>query len=84
MTEYVVDFGDTSSAFVGLAMADAKRHGASIGEPVVRCRDCVHYTDDKRYLGLGGECRMAGIGGAVFVRSVGPDGYCAWGERRVS
>ena len=46
MREYVVDFGDKSSAFVGLAMAEAESHGATLKERVVRCRDCKFYTPE--------------------------------------
>lgn len=44
MSEYVVDFGDKSSAFVGLAMAEAESHGATLKERIVRCRDCKAWT----------------------------------------
>lgn len=73
MSEYVVDFGDKSSAFVGLAMAEAESHGATLKERVVRCRDCKHYTEDEAeyYHYCGSWCEQ-----------VEPDGYCAWGERR--
>ena len=37
-------------------------------EPVVRCKDCIHYK------GLA-ECDVIGD-------CMGTDGYCAWGERR--
>ena len=46
MREYVVDFGDNSSAFVGLAMAEAESHGATLKERIVRCRDCEYYTPE--------------------------------------
>ena len=82
--EYVVSFGDKSSAFVGLAMAEAKSHGAKMCEPIVRCRDCKH--------GLlhGTECRHFAAyepiaGGDEYEEmtySVRPDGFCAWGKRR--
>lgn len=39
------------------------------GVPVVRCRDCKHY-------GLGRRCGWS-------CRFVKPDGFCAWGEKRV-
>lgn len=72
MSEHVVDFGDKSTAFVGLAMAEAESHGATLMERVVRCRDCKHcmsywksdYCD-------------------YFAHVTNdPDGFCAWGERR--
>lgn len=74
MSEYVVDFGDKSTAFVGLAMAEAESHGATLMERVVRCRDCrwcmayskVAYCD--RF--------------AHALPTAETDGFCAWGERR--
>jgi hypothetical protein len=80
MSEYVVDFGDKSSAFVGLAMAEAESHGATLKERIVRCRDCRHATPDtsgrKRYKGyLWCDTLTEGIG-----FSVAPSDFCAWGE----
>lgn len=68
MIEYIVDFGDKSSAFVGLAMAEVRAHGAELREPIVRCRDCTAY-DGEGY-------------GCSYGRGDDPDGFCAWGERR--
>lgn len=51
------------------------------GEKIVRCRDCTHY--DMRE-GFG--CSLLGLwsgntrGFGSF--NMGPDGFCAWGERR--
>lgn len=77
MSEYIVDFGDKGSAFVGLAMADAKAHGASIVEQIVRCIDCTRCEADEDGAVY---CRYDGetIGRALD----GLDGFCAWGERR--
>lgn len=72
MIEYIVDFGDKSSAFVGLAMAEVRAHGAELREPIVRCRDCKYYTDDEvEYRHYCNE----------WCGQVKPDGFCAWGER---
>ena len=73
MVEYIVDFGDKSSAFVGLAMAEVKAHGAELRAPIVRCRDCVY----RGWSDAGGHFCARGIG-----LTVNPDGFCAWGERR--
>lgn len=43
--------------------------GMTHGEEIVRCRDCKHY-------GLGRRCDWS-------CRFVKPDGFCAWGERKV-
>lgn len=51
------------------------------GEKIVRCRDCAHY--DARD-GFG--CSLLGLwsGKTLGFNSfdMGPDGFCAWGERR--
>lgn len=84
MSEYVVNFGDKSSAFVGLAMAEAESHGATLMERVVRCRDC-EYACDSPY---GIEC----LGPLVQTwdyyddrplhNPVRPNGFCAYGKRK--
>lgn len=87
MTEYIVDFGDTSSAFVGLAMAEAIAHGAELHEEIVRCSDCKHldeirvsYSAEPVFQCMADWCQ--GVeGDSPFVE---PDGFCAWGERLVS
>ena len=67
-TEYVVDFGDCrSNQFVRLNMALIEQNSAKLGERLVRCRDCKHF----------GYCKF-------YARSENkPDGFCAWGVRRV-
>ena len=76
MREYIVDFGDKSSAFVGLAMAEAVNHGANIKCEVVRCRDCKFRREYKTLNEV--ECLL--FDDATFEPK--PDGFCAWGERR--
>ena len=80
MTEYVVDFGDKSSAFVGLAMAEATSHGATLKEQVVRCRECFYYEKDPEPIDEGWPM-MCGLTGMDMLP---PNGFCAWGERRES
>lgn len=47
--------------------------GYLLGEEIVRCRDCKHYTDDEmEYYHYCGQ----------WCEQVAPDGFCAWGERR--
>ena len=73
MSEYVVDFGDKSSAFVGLAMAEAESHGATLKERVVRCMDCCCFH------------RLHEDGTGVCVRhghGAAPNGFCVWGCRK--
>lgn len=72
MSEYVVDFGDKSSAFVGLAMAEAESHGATLKERIVRCGDCKFCMN---YWGADYCDHFSHV-------TNDPDGFCAWGERR--
>jgi len=76
MSEYVVDFGDKSSAFVGLAMAEAESHGATLKERIVRCRDCERFAVDQsdHDYRTGWWCKR------WYTDMVKPDGFCAWGE----
>lgn len=76
MREYIVDFGDKSSAFVGLAMAEAVNHGANIKCEIVRCRDCKHRAGANVQAVVSDLCMWLDI-------IVKPDGFCAWGERKV-
>lgn len=76
--EYIVDFGDKSSAFVGLAMAESIAHGATIHEPIVRCADCLYYEKDPDPIDPGYPMRCADNGRDILE----PDGFCAWAERR--
>lgn len=84
MSEYVVDFGDKSSAFVGLAMAEAESHGATLKERIVRCRDCEYMHVVRQWTGIDmPECWLhASRENALGRELTEPDGFCAWGERR--
>ena len=42
--------------------------------PVVRCKDCIHCMDRKRYL----RCVRFGFSNGHEVR---PDGFCCYGEK---
>lgn len=66
--EYVVNFGsDKSNRFVKLSMAEAEYHGARIGEPIVRCRDCKFKDEPWN---------------CAAPYHVEPNGFCSWGDRR--
>ena len=85
MSEYIVNFGDKSSAFVGLAMAEAKMHGASIGKEIVRCRDCANYSPVEWIAasnGIGTDISDVCHFWHGEPTKVAPDGFCAWGKRR--
>ena len=78
MSEYVVDFGDKSSAFVGLAMAEAESHGATLKERIVRCRDCKRFSLDNS----DHDYRSGWWCHRWHTDMVKPDGFCAWGKRK--
>lgn len=67
MSEHIIEIPDYTSPF------DPAARAVSLGEEIVRCRDCKHYTDDEMeyYHYCGSWCEQ-----------VEPDGFCAWGERR--
>ena len=72
MREYIVDFGDKSSAFVGLAMAEAVNHGANIQCELVRCRECKYFEAEFTEYDPRPWCN-------ALDNFVKPDFYCAWG-----
>lgn len=83
-TEYVVDFGDyRSNQFVRLNMAIIEQNSAKLGEEIVRCRDCKHFTLEGSYRFEDGSTN---VDFCEYVRGwllqVTPDGFCAWGERK--
>ena len=47
-------------------------------EPIVRCRDCIHYKPDPNPIDPGWPMWCEDTGRDL----VQPDGFCAWGERR--
>ena len=68
MSEYIIEIPDYTSPFDPVARA------VSLGEEIVRCRDCYYRTDSPAWPGAF-ECDF-------INRGVEPDGFCAWGERR--
>ena len=63
-----------------------------MSQPIVRCRDCKHFTANKEFwieppevpfpmIGATSDCCDFWAGTECKVT---PDGFCAWGERRDS
>ena len=78
MSEHIIEIPDYTSPF------DPVARTVSLGERIVRCRDCKHATPDtsgrKRYKGyLWCDELTEGIG-----FSVAPNDFCAWGKRKES
>lgn len=67
----------------GIAVKDIKTVDAV---PIVRCKDCTHWTCCDEYEGEHfGDCEINQVGDkALFVRMFSEDHFCANGKRRVS
>lgn len=79
--EYVVNFGsDKSIQFVKLSMAEVEHHGARLGKPIVRCRDCAKSAEGRMF---GGDAVTVCTRFETYNHVTEPNGFCAWGERRV-
>ena len=68
MSEYILKVPDYVPPF------DPAVRAVSLGEEIVRCRDCYYRADSPAWPGAN-ECDY-------INRGVEPDGFCAWGERR--
>ena len=66
MSEHIIEIADYVPPF------DPAVRAASLGEEIVRCRDCKHY-EPNTYSHF--TCEL-------LTFHVQPDGFCAWGERR--
>ena len=57
-------------------------------EPIVRCRDCKHFYEDRRNTSIGWvdvfvcESKQWSTSSLMPSHEVEPDGFCAWAERR--
>ena len=90
MAEYIVNVGNADAEHVKLLGEQATRcFGHPVGEQIVRCRDCKHFTPNKEHWLeppkvpfpiIGATCDTCDFW-ADGVK-VEPDGYCAWGERK--
>ena len=78
MTEYIVDIGFMSQPDLGV----------SIREEIVRCRDCKHFSEDRRDTSIGWvgvfvcDSEQWSTSSLMPSHKVEPDGFCAWAERR--
>ena len=72
-----------SKEYVCTHMPDnwGEKYRPHLGEPIVRCRDCVHGIKAD-LSGNWYECMKPDGNGDYARYEVESDGYCAWGERR--
>ena len=71
MSEYIVELDGPYAA------------GYHVGEEIVRCRDCEHFTPEGTHMFEDGKTN---VDYCKYVRGwmlqITPDGYCAWGVKR--
>lgn len=83
MCEYVVDLSKIMTKTTGeLDGFDHFMflHGVPVREEIVRCRDCKRFAIDQS----DHEYRSGWWCHRWDTDMVKPDGFCAWGERRIS
>lgn len=66
MSEYIIACDEETALWAANDVDSMK--------PIIRCRDCVHF---KHWA-----CEENGCTYCGEPLRVGPDGFCAWGERR--
>ena len=72
MSEYVISVeSDDDELFTDIANMYGEVR--SIGEEIVRCRDCKNYLD--------GWCMFENGNGDYLRMRKEPEGFCDWGER---
>lgn len=73
MSEYIVKTDGEYGMYRNGLFVLEDEYMAVPAEPLIRCRDCKHYTEDEmEYYQY---CNK-------WCEQVEPDGFCAWGERR--
>lgn len=73
MSEYILNVPDYVPPF------DPAVRAASLGEEIVRCRDCARATVGTTF---NGDRMLVCRRFQTFNHETTPDGFCAWGERR--
>ena len=81
MNEYIITCDEETASWIGNDV-DSMR-------PLVRCRDCVHFTSKEEFaadVGIGFPLLMATVDTCDLWANtkcmVEPDGFCAWGVKR--
>ena len=81
MSEYIVNVpDDKANEFISrFGIDDVRLLGFKLSEELIRCRDCKHVSRDEGKTWR--ECYRLGAYREFYVE---PDGFCAWGERRIN
>ena len=75
MSEYIVDLTDVEKRKFSWSM-ETLYEQVPVREEIVRCRDCKHLMSNNR-------CNLQDDYNEFHWLDVEPDGFCAWGERKV-
>jgi len=84
MSEYIVDLPDSGAADEAVkrfGVDDSRLYGYQLTGEIVRCRDCRYRVISNGYFECGSE-QWEGYAGLRC--EVKPDGFCSWGDRKVS
>lgn len=91
MSEYIVKlptYGAADEFFKTHEMPDMTLYGYPLTEEIVRCRDCVHSSEENRCTSTGWvdvlvcESKQWSTSSLMPSHTVKDDGFCAWGERK--
>lgn len=81
MSEYIIHYKDAETLYEYTDFPFLLEE--YLREPIVRCRDCKHFTPKGTHKFENGktnaDCCMYVRG---WLLQITPDGYCKWGERR--
>lgn len=73
MSEYIVSVTDeeTELFIARFGIEETRMFGHQLVGEIVRCRDCKFWATEARWFGY------------CIGKKFDPDGFCAWGERKV-
>lgn len=84
MSEYIVCVDDLEESYYRYTNIKPETvFGHRLSGEIVRCRDCVHGIKAD-LSGNWYECMKPDGNGDYARWDVEPDGFCAWGERRIN
>lgn len=76
MSEYILKVPERESPY------DPAMQAASLGEKIVRCRDCMHMEPRTFNDPIVTDLTVGWFLCSYFERPTRRDGFCAWGDRK--
>lgn len=86
MSEYIIHYKDAETLYEHTDFPFLLEE--YLREPIVRCRDCKHFCEDRRDTSIGWmdvfvcDSKQWSTSSLMPSHEVEPDGFCAWGERK--